>query len=71
LALPDEAHYRLAQVYRQMGDPNKARQEIALYKQTSQKRTRQEQERRQEIQQFVYTLGGQKPDAPSLDAKPR
>src|SRR6266480_1941726 len=71
LALPDEAHYRLAQVYRQMGDPNKARQEIALYKQTSQKRTRQEQERRQEIQQFVYTLGGQKPNAPSLDAKPR
>ena len=71
LPLPDEAHYRLAQVYRQMGDPNKARQEIALYKQTSQKRTRQEQERRQEIQQFVYTLGGQKPNAPSLDAKPR
>jgi tetratricopeptide (TPR) repeat protein len=71
LALPDEAHYRLAQVYRQMGDPNKARQEIALYKQTSQKRTRQEQERRQEIQRFVYTLGGQKPNAPSLDAKPR
>lgn len=71
LALPDEAHYRLAQVYRQMGDPNKARQEIALYKQTSQQRTQQEQERRQEIQQFVYTLGGQKPDASSRDAKPR
>lgn len=71
LPLPDEAHYRLAQVYRQMGDPNKARQEIALYKQTSQERTRQEQERRNEIQQFVYTLGGQKPDAPSPDAKPR
>jgi len=71
LPLPDEAHYRLAQIYRQMGDANKARQEIALYKQTSQQRSRQEQEQRHEIQQFVYTLGGQKPDAPSLDTKPR
>ena len=71
LPLPDEAHYRLAQIYRQMGDSDKARQEIALYKQTSQQRTRQEQEQRREIRQFVYTLGGQKPDVPSKDSKPR
>lgn len=71
LPLPDEAHYRLAQIYRQMGDSDKARQEIALYKQTSQQRTRQEQEQRREVQQFVYTLGGQKPAAPSKDSKPR
>jgi len=71
LPLPDEAHYRLAQIYRQMGDSDKARQEIALYRQTSQQRTRQEQEQRGEIQQFVYTLGGPKPDAPSKDSKPR
>jgi len=71
LPLPDEAHYRLAQIHRQMGDSAKARQEIALYRQTSQQRTRQEQEQRREIQQFVYTLGGPKPDAPSKDSKPR
>lgn len=71
LPLPDEAHYRLAQIYRQMGDSDKARQEIALYRRTSQQRTRQEQEQRREIQQFVYTLGGPKPDAPSKDSKPR
>jgi len=70
LALPDEAHYRLAEVYRQMGDATKARQETELYKQTAQQRSQQEQEQRHEIRQFVYTLRGGKPDTPSTDSKP-
>ena len=70
LSLPDEAHYRLAEIYRQTGNVDKAREEIALYNQSSQQRTRQEQEQRNAIQQFVYTLGGQKPDAASTDSKP-
>ena len=63
LPLADEAHYRLAQIYRQSGQPEKARSELALYHQTSTQKTRQEEEQRHEIQQFVYTLREPKPDA--------
>jgi tetratricopeptide (TPR) repeat protein len=68
LPLPDEAHYRLAEIYRQMGNADKAREETALYKQTSQQRTRQEQGQRYAIQRFVYTLGAH---TSSTDTKPR
>jgi tetratricopeptide (TPR) repeat protein len=54
--VPDEAHYRLAEVYRRMGDTEKARQETALYKQTSEQKAHEEERQRHEIQQFVYTL---------------
>jgi tetratricopeptide (TPR) repeat protein len=70
LPLPDEAHYRLAQIYRQAGDMDKAREEIALYNQISQQKTRQEEEQRHEIQEFVYTLRGQKPNTSAPDSKP-
>jgi tetratricopeptide (TPR) repeat protein len=60
--LADEAHYRLAQIYRQTGDIEKAHQQIVLYKQSSQQKAEQEEEQRHEIQQFVYTLREQKPD---------
>ncbi len=70
LPLPDEAHYRLAQIYRQTGDTDKARKEIALYYQTSQQRTWQEEEQRHEIQQFIFTLRGQKPNTSAPDSKP-
>lgn len=57
--LPDEAHFRMAQAYRQTGEFGKAREEIELYDQIS-KQKRQDSERdRHEIQQFVYTLRGQ------------
>jgi tetratricopeptide (TPR) repeat protein len=70
LPLPDEAHYRLAQVYRQSGEIEKARQEKALYDQTSQQKTKEAEQQRHEIQQFVYTLRGQNPSQPAPDAKP-
>ena len=54
--LPDDAHYRLAQVYRRMGDADGARAETELYKQASEKKKQQVEEERQELQQFVYTL---------------
>jgi lipopolysaccharide biosynthesis regulator YciM len=65
LAFPDEAHYRLAQIYRQSGQTEKARNELALYRETSQKRTREEEEQRHQIQEFVYTLRQQKSEAPA------
>jgi tetratricopeptide (TPR) repeat protein len=70
LAFPDEAHYRLAQLYRQSGQTEKARNELALYRETSQKRTKEEEEQRHQIQEFVYTLREQKSDAPA-NSKPQ
>ena len=65
-SLPDEAHYRLAEIYRQMGNTDKARAETALYTEVSQQKTRQAEEQRHAIQQFVYTLRAQPTDtAPS------
>jgi tetratricopeptide (TPR) repeat protein len=71
LPLPDEAHYRLAQLYRQSGETEKARQEKALYDQTSQQKTKQAEQQRHEIQQFVYTLRGQNPSQPATTTKPQ
>jgi tetratricopeptide (TPR) repeat protein len=71
LPLPDEAHYRLAQLYRQTGELEKARQEKALFDQTSQQKTKEAEQQRHEIQQFVYTLRGQNPSQPAPPAKPQ
>jgi len=68
--LPDEAHYRLAQIYRQSGDAERARKEMALYNQTSREKSRQAEARRHEIQQFVYTLREKDAGAPPKDLKP-
>jgi tetratricopeptide (TPR) repeat protein len=70
LPFPDEAHYRLAQMYRQAGELEKARKETALYDQTSQLRTKEAEQRRHEIQQFVYTLRGQNTTSPAPASKP-
>lgn len=70
LPLPDEAHYRLAQLYRQTGDTEEARKEIALFNETSRQKAKQEEEQRHEIQQFVYTLRQQQTDSP-VDSLPK
>jgi tetratricopeptide (TPR) repeat protein len=59
---PDEAHYRLAEVYRRTGDAAKARQETAVYKQIEARKAEDAERERHEIQQFIYTLRGA--DAP-------
>lgn len=59
MPLPDEAHFRLAQMYRQTGEIEKARREMGLYGQVSQRRTRDAEQSRHEIQQFVYSLRGE------------
>jgi len=68
--LPDEAHYRLAQVYRQLGETEKAREETVLYNQTSQQKAKEAEQKRHEIQQFIYTLRGQKEASPAPASKP-
>jgi hypothetical protein len=62
--LPDEAHYRLAQVYRSVGNTEQAREETKLFKQVTEEKNRDAERERHEIQQFVYTLrGSSKPSA--------
>lgn len=56
--LPDEAHFRLAETYRQTGETRKARQEIEMYSQISKEKAKEADRDRHEIQQFVYTLRG-------------
>ena len=70
LSFPDEAHYRLAQLYRQAGETEKARQQVELYNETSQQKTKHEEEQRHEIQRFVYTLR-QQPDGPATNSQPK
>lgn len=61
MPLPDDAHYRLAQLYRRMGETEKANQEIAQFKQIAAQKDAQAERERHEIPQFVYTLRGQNP----------
>lgn len=66
--LPDEAHYRLAQVYRQTGEAEKARSETELFNKVSQEKTEAAERERHAIQQFVYTLKDR--SKPSQAAEP-
>jgi tetratricopeptide (TPR) repeat protein len=59
----EEAHYRLAQLYRQMGETSKAHAELQLYKQMSAEKTQEIARQRHEVQQFVYQLRYNPPDS--------
>jgi tetratricopeptide (TPR) repeat protein len=54
--LLEEAHYRLAQVYRQAGEASKAQAELQLYTQISKQKEEESNRDRHELQQFVYQL---------------
>jgi tetratricopeptide (TPR) repeat protein len=56
---PEEAHLRLAQVYRLMGETEKAREESELYNEVSEKKKAQLERERRELGQFVYTMQGE------------
>ena len=62
MAMPDEAHFRLAEAYRLTGERTKALDEIVLYEQISKQKTQENERERHEVQQFVYTLRGQSAD---------
>jgi len=68
--LPAEAHYRLTEVYRRMGDAEKARQETALFKQIAAQKEQDAERERHEIQQFIYTLRGTTAPTPTPAPKP-
>jgi len=52
----EQAHYRLAQAYRQSGATAKAQNELQVYQQASRESAEQVVRERHDIQQFVYTL---------------
>lgn len=55
----EEAHYRLAQAYRETGQPDKAKEEVRLYGQLAKESAQKQDRERHEIKQFVYTLRDQ------------
>jgi tetratricopeptide (TPR) repeat protein len=63
----EEAHYRLAQAYRQTGQSEKAKAELRAYGLLSKESAQKLEQERHEIRQFVYTLRDQ---PPSPDSKP-
>ena len=52
----EEAHYRLAQAYRQTGEADKAKAELEIYDRMSKESAEKAERERHEIRQFVYTL---------------
>jgi tetratricopeptide (TPR) repeat protein len=52
----EEAHYRLAQAYRRVGQEDKAKAEMKIYEELTKESKQQADRERHEIQQFVYTL---------------
>jgi len=57
----EEAHYRLAQAYRQIGDAAKSESERHIYDQIAKESALKAEHERHEIRQFVYTLRDQPP----------
>jgi tetratricopeptide (TPR) repeat protein len=55
----EEAHYRLAQAYRQTGNAEMAKEELLLYGQLAKESEQKQDRERHEIKQFVYTLRDQ------------
>jgi tetratricopeptide (TPR) repeat protein len=68
--LPAEAHYRLGQVFGRMEETEKAGKEIELFRQISEQKKSEAEHERHKIQQFVYTLRGERPSSPSPSSQP-
>lgn len=55
-----QAHYRLSQVYRHLGDTERSREELKLYKAASQKLAEENEQHETTLNTFLYTI--QKPE---------
>ena len=62
----EEAHYRLAQAYRQTGEQMKAEQELQMHARIKKETAEKAERERREIQEFVYTLQGRDRTSPQL-----
>ncbi len=68
--LPAEAHFRLAETYRQTGERIRAREEIEIYEQVSKEKAEEADRDRREIPEFVYILKGQTKPPQTRDPTP-
>jgi tetratricopeptide (TPR) repeat protein len=57
----EQAHYRLAQAYRQTDEPAKAQDELQAYEKISKQKAEETESKRREVRQFVYQ---QQPEPP-------
>lgn len=57
----EEAHYRLAQTYRRLGDAANAEAELRIYDKVAKESAQKTERERREVRQFVYTLRDQPP----------
>jgi tetratricopeptide (TPR) repeat protein len=57
----EEAHYRLAQAYRRVGDAADAEAELRIYDKVAKESVQKTERERHEVRQFVYTLRDQPP----------
>jgi tetratricopeptide (TPR) repeat protein len=55
----EEAHYRLAQAYRETRQPDKAKAELKLYDQMTKESAQKTEDQRHQLGQFLYTLRDQ------------
>jgi Tfp pilus assembly protein PilF len=55
----EQAHYRLAQAYRQTGESEKAQSELTIFKKLSTDSTQQSNREQSQLQRFVVTLKSQ------------
>jgi len=62
----EQAHYRLAQLYRKQGDAEKAKAEFQRYEETSKQATAEAERQQREMQGFVYTMRDQTYGAPAV-----
>jgi tetratricopeptide (TPR) repeat protein len=67
-ATPDmeQAHYRLSQAYRQVGETSKSQSELRRYEQISKEKSAETERQRHQVQQFVYEL-----QEPAVHAQPQ
>lgn len=56
-----EAHYRLAQIYRRLGNSEKAQQQMKLYETASQRQADENERRDETMKAFVYTIRAETP----------
>jgi tetratricopeptide (TPR) repeat protein len=66
-----EAHYRLAQAYKRVGDEAKSEQELQLYKEADKTETAAIEQQRREIRQFLIILKDQPQSAAPQPEKQR
>jgi tetratricopeptide (TPR) repeat protein len=67
----EEAHYRLAQAYRQTGEASKAQTELQTYARISKEKADETERERHELRQFVYQLRDAIPPPQSQAPQPQ